>query len=148
MIPPDFRAQGAALAFGPAITLSTVLQDIETPTQLNSLLVLYESLRISRARRANWRSKQMHDICQLRDGPEQRERDRKLREEDPTEGFPNPWADPEFQTGMWGFDAMAVAQRARDTQSGQKGGKKKEKRKLEDNRDVEEIQEKITTKRS
>ena len=54
----------------------------------------------------------MHDICQLVDGPAQRERDRVFREEEPGEGFPNPWADPAFQDWMWAYDAGAVAQRA------------------------------------
>ena len=106
------RAQGAALALESAHTLSTLLQNISEPTQLPALLDLYTQLRIPRARRTRQRSKDMHDICQLVDGPAQRERDRVFREEEPGEGFPNPWADPGFQEWMWAYDAEAVAQRA------------------------------------
>ena len=52
----------------------------------------------------------MHDMCQLVDGPAQRERDRVFQEEKPRDGFPNPWADPGFQEWMWAFDAKRVAE--------------------------------------
>ena len=54
----------------------------------------------------------MHDMCQLVDGPGQEERDRIFREQQPRNGFPNPWADPEFQQWMWTFDAREAASRA------------------------------------
>lgn len=79
---------------------------------LPETLALYQNLRVPRARRTRQRSKQMHDICQLVDGPVQKERDRKLQEDKPAEGFPNPWADPEFQEWMWAFDARATAENA------------------------------------
>ena len=46
----------------------------------------------------------MHDMCQLEDGPGQIERDRAFREDEPGDGFPNPWADPGWQRFMWGLD--------------------------------------------
>ena len=49
-------------------------------------------------------------MCQLVDGPAQKERDRILREEKPGVDFPNPWADPGFQDWMWAFDAKRVAE--------------------------------------
>lgn len=52
----------------------------------------------------------MHDIWQLLDGPEQEERDRRLLEDEPGEGFPNLLADPVFQRWLWGFDAKRDAQ--------------------------------------
>ena len=60
----------------------------------------------------------MRDMCQLVDGSAQRERDRTLREDEPAEGFPNPWADPEFQEWMWAFDAKAAAESAFENLSG------------------------------
>lgn len=40
------------------------------------------------------------------DGPEQRERDRRFREEEPGVGVgsPNPWADPVMQRWLFGYD--------------------------------------------
>ena len=66
-------------------------------------------MRIPRARNIKRRSKHMHDICQLVDGPAQRERDRVLLEEEPADGYPNPWADPGYQEWMWGFNAREEA---------------------------------------
>ena len=74
------------------------------------MLALYERMRMPRARNVKRRSKYMHDICQLTDGPTQRERDRVLLEEEPGDGFPNPWADPGYQTWMWGFNARDEAE--------------------------------------
>ena len=35
---------------------------------------------------------------------------RVFQQEQPGDGFPNPWADPKFQQWMWAFDARAAAQ--------------------------------------
>lgn len=106
------RAQGAALAMESASILSTLLRHISSVAVLPDILASYQSLRVPRARRTKQRSRQMHDMCQLDDGPAQMERDRILREDKPAEGFPNPWADPEFQEWMWAFDARTAAESA------------------------------------
>ena len=41
----------------------------------------------------------------MHDGESQSERDRQMLEEEPFEGFPNPWADPIFQDWLFGYDA-------------------------------------------
>ena len=51
-------------------------------------------------------------MCQLVEGSAQRERDKVLQDNKPRQGFPNPWADPEFQEWMWAFDARATAESA------------------------------------
>ena len=43
----------------------------------------------------------------MTDGERQRERDRQLTEQEPFEGYPNPWADPVFQEYLFGYDAFA-----------------------------------------
>jgi hypothetical protein len=98
-------AQGAALAFESAYIFALLMAHHPTPSELPSLLAAYSAARIPRAAAIRARSKHMHDICQLRDGPDQRERDRVLREDAPSPGFPNPWADPEWARFMWNFDA-------------------------------------------
>lgn len=45
-------------------------------------------------------------------GPLQEERDRVLREELPSAGWPNMLGDPFFQGWLWGFDAREEAERA------------------------------------
>lgn len=53
----------------------------------------------------------MHDMCQMEDGPEQLERDRMFVEDEPMEGFPNPWADPTWQNFMWGYNGEQAAEK-------------------------------------
>lgn len=62
----------------------------------------------------------MHDVCQLADGSAQRERDTILLKNEPTDGFPNPWADPGYQEWMWAFDARAEAERMWEKYSDEK----------------------------
>lgn len=108
--PLSFRAQGAALAFESACILSLLLARHPPLAALPGLLNAFSVARIPRAAAIRDRSKQMHDLCQLTDGPSQIERDRVLREERPFEGFPNPWADPKWADFMWRFDAKAEAE--------------------------------------
>ena len=100
------RAQGAALALESAHTRSTLLQHKESVAALPELLALYQKLRVPRVLRTRQRNRQMHDVCQLVDGLAQRERDRTLEEDEPAEGFPNPWADPEFHEWIWSFSPI------------------------------------------
>ena len=100
------------MALESGYVLSCLLSKVESLAQLPFILRLYASARQPRTRRAKQRSLQMRNTCQLPGGPAQRERDRVFKEEKPGLGFPNPWADPEFQQWMWGFDARAETERA------------------------------------
>jgi len=97
------------MALESAYTLSMILAHHPSTKSLPSLLAAYVEMRRSRTSRARQRSKQMHDICQLVDGTEQEERDRVFKEEIPGDNFPNPWADPKFQTWLWSYDAKIAA---------------------------------------
>lgn len=48
----------------------------------------------------------------MTDGERQRERDRQLTQQEPFDGYPNPWADPVFQEYLFGYDAFAEVDRA------------------------------------
>ena len=98
------------MALESAYTLTVLLAHHPTRKLLPSLFAAYTKMRLSRTLCARQRSKQMHDTCQLVDGFEQQERDRVLKEEEPGEKFPNPWADPGFQNWMWSFDAISAAE--------------------------------------
>lgn len=113
------------MALESSYVISCLLSKMKSLSQLPSILRLYVSIRQPRARRTKQRSLHMHDTCQLPDGPAQRERDRILKEEKPGLGFPNPWADPEFQEWMWGFDAKAETERAWDDLCSRQGSKKR-----------------------
>lgn len=41
------------------------------------------------------------------DGPSQRDRDARMRENVPNEGFPNPFADPVLQNWLYSYDMEA-----------------------------------------
>ena len=100
------------MALESGYVLSCLFAKMESFDQLPFILRLYASIRRPRTLRAKQRSLQMRDTCQLPDGSAQRDRDRVFREEKPGLGFPNSWADPEFQQWMWGFDAKAETESA------------------------------------
>lgn len=55
------------------------------------------------------RSQAMKDMMGMPDGLLQKERDRRLKEEIPKEGYPNPWADPVFRDFLFDYDASREA---------------------------------------
>jgi hypothetical protein len=97
------------MAFESAFILGELLAHHPPIEALPSLLRCFVTLRQVRTQGTCQRSKYMHDICQLPDGPEQLERDRVLQEDAPGDDFPNPWADPGFQDWLWGFDSQHAA---------------------------------------
>jgi len=64
----------------------------------------YEKLRKARTTRVVKESAEFRRLTQVADGPEQEARDLKMLTEEPSEGFPNRWADPVFQKWLWGHD--------------------------------------------
>ncbi|KAI9815138.1 MAG: hypothetical protein M1827_002981 [Pycnora praestabilis] len=107
-----YLAQGAAQAVEDGAILGALFLKIEKKTQLQDLLVIYESLRKSRTTRVVKGSTALRDIFHMHDGDRQRERDRQLLEEEPFEGFPNRWKDPVFQKWLFGYDAQREVEEA------------------------------------
>ncbi|KAL8733310.1 MAG: hypothetical protein Q9166_002134 [cf. Caloplaca sp. 2 TL-2023] len=107
-----YLAQGAALAIEDGAVLGHLFSHLSHDSQLPSLLHTYESLRKSRTTTIVNGSTALRDIFHMPDGPEQRERDRVLREEEPCEGYPNRWADPVFREWLFGYDALKEVERA------------------------------------
>ena len=98
------RAQGAAQAIEDGSVLGHLFARVSSPSQLPSVLLLYEALRKSRTTAIVKGSTALRDVFHMPDGPDQRERDRILREDRPGDGFPNRWRDPGFQKFMFGYD--------------------------------------------
>ena len=98
------RAQGAAQAVEDGAVLGALFERLSSRSQLPDLLTIYEALRKSRTTRVVKGSTALRDIFHMLDGEQQSERDRQLLEEEPFEGFPNPWADPVFQEWLFGYD--------------------------------------------
>lgn len=85
--------------------LGALFERIERPSQIDDVLSMYECLRKERTTRVVKGSTALRDIFHMQDGDRQRDRDRQLTEEEPFEGYPNPWADPVFQKWLFGYDA-------------------------------------------
>ncbi|KAL8719621.1 MAG: hypothetical protein Q9225_003395 [Loekoesia sp. 1 TL-2023] len=49
-------------------------------------------------------STRLRDIFHIPDGPQQQERDQHLMQGEPSEGYPNPWADSVFQPYLFRYD--------------------------------------------
>lgn len=75
-------------------------------------MIIFEAIRKDRTTRVVKGSTALRDVFHMHDGPLQQERDRQLLEQEPFEGFPNRWADPVFQSFLFGYDAYAEGYKA------------------------------------
>ena len=103
--PKSSRAQGAAQAVEDGAVLGALFERLTCRSQLPDLLTIYETLRKPRTTLIVKGSTALRDVLHMHDGEQQRERDRQLLEEEPFEGYPNPWADPVFQEVLFGYDS-------------------------------------------
>lgn len=74
------------------------------------MLTVYEKMRRPRALKIKHRSADMRLMHAYPDGPQQDERNKLLRENEPYEGYPAAWADPVMQQYMWGYDILGEAE--------------------------------------
>lgn len=86
--------------------LGELFDRIERKSQIPVALSCYEELRKKRTTRIVQESAALRTTFHMDDGEAQRERDRRLRDDEPAEGFPHRWADPEFQQWLFGYDAF------------------------------------------
>jgi salicylate hydroxylase len=106
------RAQGAAQAIEDAGTLAALFEKVQRKEEIPEVFKTYERIRKSRTTRVVKESADFRVLCQIADGPEQIARDRELLNEEPSEGFPNRWADPTFQKWLWGHDVDEAVRQA------------------------------------
>ncbi|KAK1142383.1 hypothetical protein N8T08_007935 [Aspergillus melleus] len=107
-----YLAQGAALAFEDATVLSVLFEAMKGKSQIPDILTTFEAVRKPRAMEMHRRVCMARDIWSMPDGPQQRERDRQLREHEPYDGYPNVLADPALTWWMFGYDAFEEARMA------------------------------------
>lgn len=109
-----YLAQGAAMAVEDGAVLGGLLAGVCKADAANGslgvLLREYERLRKSRTTRVVQGSSALRGVFHMRDGEEQRERDRKLL--GPPEGSPMPWRNPDVQKWLFGYDAEKVVRDA------------------------------------
>lgn len=97
-----------------ASVLAHLLTRATSPSQILSILRLYNASRRDRTTKVIQASKKMGNIWHMANGPLQEERDRVLLNEVPTAGFPSMLNDPFFQPWLWGYDAKEDAERIWD----------------------------------
>lgn len=107
-----YLGQGAAQAFEDCAVLGVLFSKIRCKSQIPDVLSMYERIRKPRAREVRIRAREMRNVYGMKDGPMQQERDRQLVEHAPFDGYPNPLADPVLQKWLYGYDAIAEAERA------------------------------------
>ena len=98
------RAQGAAQAIEDAATLGVLMKGVTKRSQVPGILDKFQEIRKPRTGYVRMRSRKMREINGMPDGPHQQERDRRMRDGTPCDGFPIPWADPVLQDFLFGYD--------------------------------------------
>ncbi|RFU26163.1 hypothetical protein B7463_g10161, partial [Scytalidium lignicola] len=107
-----YLAQGAAQALEDGAVLGALFQKAKDESEVFDALKIYEKLRKSRTTKVVRTSTKMGAIMHMPDGEEQRERDRKMTQCAPFEGYPNGWADPVFQKYLFGYDTETEVEQA------------------------------------
>ena len=100
-------AQGAAQAVEDGAALGALFENLENMDQLPHLMRVFEKARKPRTTRITNESDAMRSIFNLPDGDLQSKRDRQLMTMEPFVGYPNRWADPDFQPWLLGYDVVA-----------------------------------------
>lgn len=100
-----YVAQGAAQAQEDAAVLACCLA--KSSTNINLAVQVYEQVRKARGEAVQSSADATRRALHLHDGPEQEERDEKIRAASQGKGDnPDMWADPSFQQWIWGTDIM------------------------------------------
>lgn len=94
------------------MVLANLLGKARSHADLPDVLALYERRRKERAGHVIRASMRNGRTWQMPNGPLKDERDRHFLEEVPGAGYPNPLADPFFQSWLWSFDAVRDADEA------------------------------------
>ncbi|KAK6508828.1 hypothetical protein TWF481_003596 [Arthrobotrys musiformis] len=110
-----YVAQGAANAIEDAGVLSVTLGMISSAEKIDDALRVYEVVRKERGEAIQASARDTQKVLHLKDGREQEERDRRIRESTiaarggEKKGNPDLWADLRWQEFMWGVDVMKEA---------------------------------------
>ncbi|KAI0122727.1 FAD binding domain-containing protein [Daldinia grandis] len=107
-----YLGQGAAAGIESIAVLAYLLGRVTNRQQVRDCLNIYQHLRKERTAHIIRATLRTGRLWQLPDGPLKDERDRELLNDIPGVGYPNPLADPFFQSWLWGFDAEKAANNA------------------------------------
>lgn len=103
-----YLASGAGMSFEDGAVLGECLSRLETtsPAQKRFALRVYELCRKERTEMVVERSSRQRYLNHLHDGPEQEERDRRMRERPTRPGEALAWRDPELAPILLGYDHL------------------------------------------
>jgi hypothetical protein len=101
------------MAFASALDISSLLCNANSTAQVPALLCAYNSARFPRTSKVDELSRLSLDYLEMPDEPKQVERDRRLRDPEPSEGAVFAPVDPVIQHWLWGYDADALAEKLR-----------------------------------
>ena len=90
-----------------------MLSSISSKDEVPIALQAYENAQKARAEHIQQSCLTTRAALHLPDGPEQEARDQKFRALSAGGGSDDKWGDPEFQKFIWGWDAEAKAEEAR-----------------------------------
>ncbi|OTB09299.1 hypothetical protein M426DRAFT_70635 [Hypoxylon sp. CI-4A] len=110
-----YLAQGANSSLEDGAVLGRLLKYVTSRDKLAPALEMYQQLRKERGEGIAKESLGQRDSFHLPDGPLQEQRDAVLLssfEKEPTPHFPSRWTCPTVQPWLWGYDAVAEADRA------------------------------------
>lgn len=89
-----------------AAVLGECLSRIPSKSHLRTALHVYETCRKARTTAVVQRSNVQQHLYHLHDGPEQQERDRRMRENPTTHGECLAWRDPGFAPWLLGYEVL------------------------------------------
>ncbi|KAI1759505.1 hypothetical protein GGR53DRAFT_513396 [Hypoxylon sp. FL1150] len=102
-----YLAQGASQSLEDGAVLGHLFPSDVMESTITARLNIFCGMRRSRALLARSRSFEVGRVLEMIDGPDQRERDMRMRQNVPNEGFPNPFADPALQNWLYHYDMKA-----------------------------------------
>ncbi|KAA8909281.1 FAD dependent oxidoreductase [Sphaerosporella brunnea] len=112
-----YLGSGAGMALEDAAFLGLVLGKIRNKAEVKTALKVYERARRNRTDRIIARGNVQQHLYHLPDGPEQQERDRRVRLHPTPDGEAMAWRDPGFAPFLLAYDVVADVEREWEAQA-------------------------------
>ncbi|KAI0594612.1 hypothetical protein F4775DRAFT_426951 [Biscogniauxia sp. FL1348] len=109
-----FLAQGASQAIEDGAFLGHIFHSTICQHEIGNRLKLFCQHRQPRTSLIRAKSLEVGKILELPDGSAQQVRDQRMLDNIPSEGFPNPFADPVLQSWLYEYDVKKAANEALD----------------------------------
>lgn len=104
--------QGAAQGIEDAACLAELFGHVRSRSQIPDALGVFQDIRQARCQDIARRAAEAAEVWALTDGPAQQQRDREMLEDEPFDGYPNPFSDPKLQESLYGYDVAKAAREA------------------------------------